>query len=69
MLSFPHVPEDSMGSDEAWEKATDGLRGALEDMGIDYVVKRGRRSVLRSENRLPSSGLHRKNMAVRNYPA
>ena len=30
-------PENSMGSDEAWEKATDGLRGALEDMGIDYV--------------------------------
>ena len=34
-------PEDSMGSDEAWEKATDGLRGALEDMGIDYVVNKG----------------------------
>ena len=30
-----------MGSDEAWEKATDGLRGALEDMGIDYVVNEG----------------------------
>ena len=34
-------PENSMGSDEAWEKATDGLRGALEDMGIDYVVNEG----------------------------
>lgn len=34
-------PEDSMGSDEAWEKATDGLRGALEEMGIDYVVNEG----------------------------
>ena len=34
-------PEDSMGSDEAWEKATDGLRGALEDMGIDYLVNEG----------------------------
>ena len=34
-------PEDSMGSEEAWEKATDGLRGALEDMGIDYVVNEG----------------------------
>ena len=30
-----------MGSDEAWEKATDGLRGALEEMGIDYVVNEG----------------------------
>ncbi len=34
-------PEDSMGSDEAWEMATDGLRGALEDMGMDYVVNEG----------------------------
>ena len=34
-------PADSMGSDEAWEKATDGRRGALEDMGIDYVVNEG----------------------------
>lgn len=34
-------PEDSIGSDEAWEIATDGLRGALEDMGMDYVVNEG----------------------------
>ena len=34
-------PEDSMGSDEAWEMATEGLRGALEDMGMDYVVNEG----------------------------
>ena len=30
-----------MGSDEAWEMATEGLRGALEDMGMDYVVNEG----------------------------
>ena len=34
-------PEDSMGSDEAWEMAPEGLRGALEDMGMDYVVNEG----------------------------
>ena len=34
-------PEDSMGSDEDWEIATNGLRGALEDMGMDYVVNEG----------------------------
>ena len=34
-------PEDSMGSDEDWEIATDGLRGALEDLGLDYVVNEG----------------------------
>jgi len=34
-------PEDSMGSDEDWEIATDGLKGALEDLGLDYVVNEG----------------------------
>ena len=34
-------PEDSMGSDEDWEVATDGLRGALDDLGLDYVVNEG----------------------------
>lgn len=34
-------PEDSMGSDEDWEMATEGLRGALEDLGMDYVVNEG----------------------------
>lgn len=34
-------PEDSMGSDEDWELATEGLRGALEDLGLDYVVNEG----------------------------
>lgn len=31
-------PENSMGSDEDWEVATDGLRSALDDLGLDYVV-------------------------------
>ena len=34
-------PEDSMGSDEAWEMATNGLKGALEDLGMDYVINEG----------------------------
>ncbi len=34
-------PEDSMGSDEDWEMATEGLRGALDDMGLDYIVNEG----------------------------
>ena len=34
-------PEDSMGSDEDWELATEGLRGALNDLGLDYVVNEG----------------------------
>ncbi len=34
-------PEDSMGSDEDWEMATEGLKGALEDLGMEYVVNEG----------------------------
>ena len=34
-------PENSMGSDEDWEMATDALRGALDDIGRDYVVNEG----------------------------
>jgi threonyl-tRNA synthetase len=34
-------PEDSMGSDEDWEIATNGLKGALEDLGLDYVINEG----------------------------
>lgn len=34
-------PENSMGSDEDWEVATDGLRSALDDLGLDYVVNEG----------------------------
>ena len=34
-------PEDSMGSDEDWEMATNGLRDALVRMGLDYVVNEG----------------------------
>ena len=34
-------PENSMGSDEDWEMATDALRGALDDLGLSYVVNEG----------------------------
>ena len=34
-------PEDSMGSDEDWELATEGLRSALEELGLPYVVNEG----------------------------
>ena len=34
-------PEDSMGTDEEWAVAEDGLRGALEDLGMDYVINEG----------------------------
>ena len=34
-------PEDSMGSDEDWDMATDALRGALDELGLPYVVNEG----------------------------
>ncbi len=34
-------PEDSMGSDEDWEMATKGLRDALDEMGLEYIVNEG----------------------------
>ncbi len=34
-------PEDSMGSDEDWETATEGLRSALDELGLPYVVNEG----------------------------
>ena len=34
-------PEDSMGSEEDWEMATEGLRSALDELGLDYVVNEG----------------------------
>ncbi|MBE7101184.1 MAG: threonine--tRNA ligase [Clostridiales bacterium] len=34
-------PENSMGSDEDWEVATESLRSALNDLGLNYVVNEG----------------------------
>lgn len=34
-------PENSIGTDEMWELATDGLRGALDELGVDYTVNEG----------------------------
>jgi threonyl-tRNA synthetase len=34
-------PDDSMGSDEDWERAEQGLRDALEAMGVEYKINPG----------------------------
>lgn len=34
-------PEDSMGTDEQWEKATNALKKALEDNGKEYTINEG----------------------------
>ena len=34
-------PENSIGSDELWEKATNALEEALKEMGMDYIINEG----------------------------
>ncbi len=34
-------PEDSMGSDEDWDAATNGLKNALEQLGLPYTINEG----------------------------
>lgn len=34
-------PEGSIGSDEEWEMATSGLKNALKDLGLPYVINEG----------------------------
>ncbi|MBQ9940368.1 MAG: threonine--tRNA ligase [Clostridia bacterium] len=34
-------PQDSMGSDEDWEAATNGLKNALEKLGLPYTINEG----------------------------
>ena len=41
MAELSTRPDDSMGSDEIWEKSTNALRNALEHRGLKYVVNEG----------------------------
>ncbi|MBE5780089.1 MAG: threonine--tRNA ligase [Clostridiales bacterium] len=34
-------PENSIGTDEMWEMATNGLQGALDDLGVPYTINEG----------------------------
>ncbi len=34
-------PENSIGTDEMWTMATDGLQGALDDLGVQYTINEG----------------------------
>ena len=34
-------PENSMGSDEDWENATNALKAALDELGLDYKINEG----------------------------
>ncbi len=40
-IELSTMPEDHMGSLEDWEKATNGLKNALESMGMEYEINEG----------------------------
>jgi threonyl-tRNA synthetase len=40
-LELSTRPAKSIGSDEQWETATDGLRNALDEYGMDYRINEG----------------------------
>ncbi len=40
-IELSTMPDDHMGSDEDWEKATNGLKSALEKMGLPYEINEG----------------------------
>ncbi len=40
-LELSTRPEKSIGSDEQWEEATNGLKKALEDYGQEYMINEG----------------------------
>ncbi len=40
-IELSTMPEDHMGSDEDWEKATNGLKDALERMELPYEINEG----------------------------
>ncbi len=40
-IELSTMPDDHMGSDEDWEKATNGLKNALEHMGLEYEINEG----------------------------
>ena len=57
-----------MGSDEDWELATNGLRNALEEMGLDYIVNEGDGAFYGPKIDFHLR-FHRTYMAVRNHSA
>ena len=40
-IELSTMPEDHMGSQEDWDRATDGLRSAIEELGREYTVNEG----------------------------
>ena len=47
LFGFPYTvelstrPENSIGTDEMWQQATEGLQGALDELGVPYTINEG----------------------------
>ena len=62
-------PESFMGEPAAWDRAEAALRGVLEATGPAVRGRRGRRRVLRAQDRPQDQGRARPRVAVRDVPA
>ena len=62
-------PENKLGTDEEWDFTEAALQAALERRGLDVRAERGRRRVLRAEDRPPHDRLARPLMADGDDPA
>lgn len=40
-IELSTMPDDHMGDEKDWENATNALRGAMEELGRDYVINEG----------------------------
>ena len=69
MWSFPPAPTTPWAPMRTGRLRTNGLKTALAKLGMDYERQRGRRRLLRPEDRLPPGGLARPHVAVRHRAA
>ena len=63
------APEKRIGSDEMWDRAEAALAGALDAAGLAVRAQRGRRRLLRPEDRPAHDRLARPLLAARHGPA
>ncbi len=61
-------PEKSIGTDEMWELSTKALAGALDAHGLELHGRRGRRCLLRPQDRRRRARRHRPGLAAVDHP-
>ena len=68
-LELSTRPEERIGSDELWDRREAALTSALESQGLEYDAQRGRRRLLRPEDRHAHDRLARPLVAARHRAA